>query len=172
MGLNYGELLTRQQHIKNKEGQDGTEEVQKQHHDTYEYLFNHYPDPVYIGDNEGNIISMNNAALNRFGYKPRNIKDKRFILKQYLNRTLEYFNEALRGEVQTYNSKKFHKNGSLIETNVTLFPITNESKVEEIVAIVKDITKLKQPDHTINKWKKILTMFKNSLILEFGIMTL
>lgn len=121
---------------------------------TADILFNTYPDPIIIFNNEGRIISMNHAITDLVGKIPDNIRQ---FLKQVkppknIQQSLECFQKALQGQKQIFNSVFIKKDGHIMEVNVALIPIPSpQESVEGVLGIVRDITELRKKSETLSK---------------------
>jgi len=149
----FGKLLTQQQSM-NDDQQTPQSDGLNRH--TIEKLFDHYPDPVFILDQEGNIVSKNRAVSVHFEQDCKNIKDAGFILKENKHRALEHFNEVLRGKIQCYRSMTQDKNVQVDETMILLFPLFSEAKVEGVVSIIRYHSAAEQHDAACDHFAKNL----------------
>ncbi|MFI8688079.1 EAL domain-containing protein [Rossellomorea sp. NPDC077527] len=119
----------------------------------YELLFDHYPDPVYILDLEGQMLASNKAIKSFFDQKVKNIQHfiSECVPQPYIPDTLEHFSMAVKGEYQQYRCAHIRRNGKLIETNVHFQPLFNRNKVFAIVLLIRDISEWEAQKSILSK---------------------
>ena len=119
------------------------------HTDVYKHLHS-----VIKLDINGNPFFYNQAFTIQYGYDERDFK-KPFLevfIKDNLFKPKQYFEKAILGKKQTFNTIGICKNGKTIHVNVTLIPIKRKDNMD-IYAIVKNIEKT-------NKTEKELLLLK------------
>jgi PAS domain S-box-containing protein len=93
----------------------------------YKSLFENSKDAVYSFDLQGNILSCNAVFEETFGYSKEELLNSGFhhlIEPGSLQKTQAYFMETIRTlSSQNYETTCIHRNGEIIELNVTKLPI-------------------------------------------------
>ncbi len=113
----------------------------------YESLFELSNDSVFTLDSGGNLINMNPATENLLGYSLRELQEISaldLIEKGNREMTAEWFEKALQGELQNFDTVLHHKNGAKVYLNLTLLPITIENQLRRIYVVGKDISEQKK----------------------------
>jgi diguanylate cyclase (GGDEF)-like protein/PAS domain S-box-containing protein len=105
------------------------------------YLYN--PDAVYSFDLNGKFLDCNPALEQLFGYSAQELVEGSFIPlvhQDHLEKTCHHFQLASEGKPQNYNVVGIHKQGHLIDLNITNIPITVDGQIVGVYGIAKDIT--------------------------------
>ncbi|MEM1269462.1 MAG: PAS domain S-box protein, partial [Bacteroidota bacterium] len=93
---------------------------------------------------EGRITYWNAGAERLFGYSSEEAIGKLpidFIPDELIETATEHGMRAVSGESVTYDTYRYHRNGTRFEARVSLFPIFDDSgNVRDVAAIVSDIT--------------------------------
>lgn len=105
---------------------------------------------------EGKIISYNPVFKKQFGINELDLKNTFFelILKDTSLEIRRYFQNALLGKIQRFNTLGYPKEGEPKDINVTLIPIENRVK-RELYVIIRDNTDLQKKDKEINQLNKL-----------------
>src|SRR6476469_8609096 len=107
----------------------------------------HHPNSVIKLDNNGNLVSFNEAFSKQYGYKEQDFKEP-FLDVFIKNETFEknqFFEKALLGKTQRFNALGLRKDGDSVDINVTLIPIKDKtSKI--IYVIIKNITEFQEQE--------------------------
>jgi diguanylate cyclase (GGDEF)-like protein/PAS domain S-box-containing protein len=109
----------------------------------YRSLFQYHPDAIFKIDKCGNFIAANPASEKLSGLRIIDMVGKSFIPLIHnddVEKTLHYFQEALKGVSQSYSIRIVHKDGHPITVNITNVPMFTDGKVIGIYGIAKDIT--------------------------------
>ncbi|MDG0811459.1 PAS domain S-box protein [Cohnella rhizosphaerae] len=120
----------------------------------YKSLFDYNPSGVYSFDLEGNFTSLNAGLEKLLGYTREELMPGSFVHLVYppdLPRTQANFNRAAQGEPHNYEAVVIHKNGSLLDLNVTNVPIFVDERVVGVFGIAYDITERKRHLEQIQK---------------------
>ncbi|RLQ90622.1 MASE4 domain-containing protein [Falsibacillus albus] len=128
-------------------------------HQRYQSLFMHNSDPVYSVDKNRLLKSVNNAAIKLLGYEEDELVHQNaglFVAPGHKEESLINFQKAMTGKPQNYDSILLHKNGSLIDVNITTIPIIIEGEVTGTFGIVKDITLNKKSEQKLKEANSIL----------------
>ncbi|WP_099353323.1 EAL domain-containing protein [Fredinandcohnia onubensis] len=132
-------------------------------HDTYllKELIDNHPHAVLAFDVNVNLLHYNPSVLKIFGYNEKELPSK---LKQYLHENDKYkrnkfYQRALQGKVQNYQTAVTHANGEIIYIDVNLIPIKNSDGDTTIIyAVAKDITTYVQHEKELVKIKGSLEL--------------
>lgn len=127
---------------------DVTEEVMaqsrlKESEERYNSLFFENPDAIFSFDMEGKFTNVNPGALALSGYTFDELMEMSFapmIVPEHLDKALNYFSEALKGNTNCYEVDLYGKDKRLIQLEVTNFPMTQQGKITGAYGIAKDIT--------------------------------
>jgi two-component system, sporulation sensor kinase E len=109
----------------------------------YKSLFQYHPDAVYSFDLEGRFISLNRGLSQLTGLSPEELLNHHFIglvAERDREKTLANFQSAVNGEPQNYELEICHKEGHIVQTNVTNIPIIVDDQVIGVYGIAKDIS--------------------------------
>jgi PAS domain S-box-containing protein len=106
-------------------------------------LFNDYPDGVATVDLDGNFLSVNRVlceiaestkeSLLQMSFVP-------FVLPENLPLVLQFFQKAIRGEIQNFEVTIVTAKGNHRTINITNLPIIDNKEVIGIYLIAKDVT--------------------------------
>jgi two-component system, sporulation sensor kinase E len=110
-------------------------------------IFERSPDLVCALDNKGRFHSANHATLLLWGYSEEELRNQSFktlIIAEDEKRFSEAFEQVLLGNAKEFNVHVRHKEGRLLELQVTLTPICFRNRLIYIYAIIKDLTELKK----------------------------
>lgn len=99
------------------------------------------PDPVFIVNQKGEVISVNKRFTELFGFTTAEIrqyfKDKEFFRIKEKNKP--YFQKALQGMTVTYETVFVHKKGWYIPAKLTLIPEKRDDQVIYILGHCSDL---------------------------------
>lgn len=113
----------------------------------YDFLFACDADAIYVMDLDGYMISLNPACERIFGYSRDELAKMTYmklLTLEHLERALSFFYKALEGKLQNFDCQIFHKNGELVEINVTNYPIVLKDEIVGVYGVAKDITEIKR----------------------------
>ncbi|MBS4179162.1 EAL domain-containing protein [Lederbergia citrea] len=120
-------------------------------------LINDHLNSVIKLDIEGNLISYNKAFINQFGFMEQDFK-KPFLttfFDNYSNDQKRFFDIALLGNMQTFNTVGLHRDGKPININVKFIPVKTKESTD-VYVILKNIADLKEQERE-------LLLFKDNL---------
>ncbi len=132
-----------------KETSDALEESEE----SYRKLFNYINDAVYILDEQGTFLDVNNGAVKMYGYSRDEIvgRTPEFLSAPDLNDltgTLELIEKAFRGEVQVFEWWGRRKNGEIFPKEISQTAGTYFGK-KVVIATGRDITARKRQEDAI-----------------------
>ena len=114
---------------------------------SYKTLFDCNPDAIFAIDLSGYFVFLNPACEQITGYSKTEISKKKFInliTLEDVSKVTSYYYQALEGSFQNYDCKINHKNGQIIDLNVTNLPIAVNEEIVGVYGVAKDITDIKQ----------------------------
>lgn len=103
-------------------------------------------------DANGKILSYNQAFANQYRYDEQDSKKSFFDLffKYQSSEMIGYFEDALLGKAQKWNTLGVANDGKSVEVMITLLP---NRKKKDIFVILKDITEFKSQQQELNHYK-------------------
>lgn len=113
----------------------------------YQSLFEHSQEAVFTFDTTGNVINLNPAVEKIVGYSSEALQEMalvHLIPKEYQGLAIDYFEKALKGEPQNFETVVFHQNGRKIYLNLTFLPIIMDNQISGIYMLGKDISEQKR----------------------------
>ena len=126
--------------------------------------FNDYPDAVFSLDLKGNFLSTNKALLNltectreellKLSFVP-------FIANEDFEKVFSYFQKAIQGKIQNFETKAISAKGTPYILNITNLPIVVNQEIIGVHVIAKDITAQRKTEKQLNEYHR-----KTSNILE------
>ncbi len=114
-----------------------------------EVLFDSIGDPVIVTDKNGNIIKINQAAIDLWGYSENELRKKDYlsVIRAYDMQGNHLDAQArpimrvlIEGEVIIDRLQYSKKNGTLFPALVTASPVLLSNKLVGTIAVVRDIT--------------------------------
>lgn len=118
-----------------------------QRNEQLQSFFNHTTDAINITDTNGNILYINKAFENMFGWKRDEILGKPLpIIPEHLNEDEKQNRQALlTGKpISNWQAQFIRKDGFYIDVNVTVSPLINQDGViEGFAGVTRDESKLK-----------------------------
>ncbi|MHC0038886.1 EAL domain-containing protein [Pseudoneobacillus sp. C159] len=106
-------------------------------------VVHNYLKPVIILDVNGNIISINPAFTQQFGYTLRDVEMKKqffkFFIKDNLEEAKEYFKMAKTGKIQSFQTTGVSNNSKTYDILVTFILETNENNIYVIIRNITDL---------------------------------
>ncbi|WP_180968110.1 sensor domain-containing protein [Cytobacillus massiliigabonensis] len=120
----------------------------------YKSLFENNLDTVVLLDLEGYILSINDMGVRTFGYKKEEILQQiaiNVVSPEYIETAAHVFEQVLLGESKRIQLQAIHKEGHLVDLDLTVMPISVKSEVEGVFCIAKDVTEQKKHMKTIEE---------------------
>jgi diguanylate cyclase (GGDEF)-like protein/PAS domain S-box-containing protein len=119
----------------------------------YRSLFDNNPDAVYSLDLQGNFLSCNSALEDLLGYLREellNVTFEHLVEPRSLQKTQDFFVETITTLMpQNYDTIGVHKNGEIVELNITNIPIIINKELVGIYGIAKNITEKKAMERSL-----------------------
>ncbi|SOC38537.1 EAL domain-containing protein [Ureibacillus acetophenoni] len=111
-------------------------------------------------DINGKIISYNQAFMKQFGYDKQDFIESFFdvFIKYNSLDIVQYFEKALLGNAQKFNTIGVTKDGKNVEINITMVPIKNKA-VKEVFVIIDDTTKFQNQKKELDQFKIMQNAF-------------
>ncbi|MBA2871010.1 diguanylate cyclase (GGDEF)-like protein/PAS domain S-box-containing protein [Anoxybacillus calidus] len=109
----------------------------------YQSLFEHNQDAVFSLELDGSVSSVNQAAINISGYSREELLTMNFqplVIPEDLDKSLELFKKAAKGDSQHYDIRIRAKNNDLLYLTVTSVPIVVNNQITGVFNIAKNIT--------------------------------
>ncbi|MCM3788713.1 PAS domain S-box protein [Domibacillus indicus] len=146
--------------------QKRTERELEENKQRYQSLFYCNPDLVYSMDVNGALLNTNLSFHRVLGYTPEQVKGmswEKFIKERSFNETEKYFERALQGTPQSYETVGIHQNGQEVMAHVTNMPIMVDGQIVGVYGIVKDITEQKKAQQEILSLKQQMELVLDSI---------
>ena len=119
----------------------------------YKSLFENNTDAVFSFDLQGNFLTCNAALEETFGYSKEELLKGNFedlVEPRSLQKTKDFFMATITNLLpQNYDTIGIHKNGEIIEFNITNIPIIVNKKLVGVYGIAKDITEKKAMERSL-----------------------
>jgi len=135
--------------------------------ESFEDLFDSISDGILIQDEQGKIMEVNRGTERIFGYEEKEFLGKQpdmltapgKVDKKMLSK---YFNKALSGESQTFESWGVRENGEVFPKEVVLNPGKYFGE-DVVIAIVRDITERFEAEEQLRKSEELFRqLFQNA----------
>lgn len=130
-------------------------------YEVYKSLFENNFVACYALDTKGNIMLMNDAALEVTGYtreEGMQISIPTLVQEDCLEYVLSNFESTLLGNRVNFNASIKHKSGAQVELNITAIPIILENRVIGVMGMAKDITEADMLELVVNGQNKVLEL--------------
>ncbi|WP_245797978.1 ATP-binding protein [Domibacillus mangrovi] len=116
----------------------------------YRSLFENHPDTIVLFDLKGESLQVNRAKTNRtYEWEERTLAQ---LNKSY---PTHYFEKALQGEPQSFETTIEVEDYSLIDYMVTFVPVMADEKVMGVFGIYEEITERKKTEELVRKSEKL-----------------
>ncbi|MGF2617919.1 EAL domain-containing protein [Rossellomorea vietnamensis] len=110
--------------------------------DSFRFIFEHSPDIIIRFDIEGKVVDFNRATTSTSGYGAPEIDQHvtDFSPDHEKNEIWNYFKAAAKGKIQYYFTHAYHKNGTLMNLEITYIPIKQAKKITGVFALIREIS--------------------------------
>jgi diguanylate cyclase (GGDEF)-like protein/PAS domain S-box-containing protein len=132
----------------------------------YRELFENNLDSAFLLDTEGRFVEVNRMGSIITGYANEELIGKSFmpnIPNEELPKVLKWFETVLRGEPIRFETKWIHKQGHVVDINVTAMPVFQNEKLTGVFSFTRDITEQKRYQQEMKDlaYKDSLTKLSN-----------
>ncbi len=136
------------------------EESLRESEKSYRGLFNSVTDALYIQDQEGYFLDVNDGAVSMYGYPKEEFlgKTPEFLGapgKNDIDAVAKAVQNAFAGNVQQFEFLGIRSNGKTFPKEVRLFPTTYFGK-QAIIALARDITERKKAEQELRSTQAFL----------------
>ncbi len=114
-------------------------------------LFEHHPDAVFAFDPTGRVILANDGCARLSGYSLEEIlaESRAYAPPEEFERGMAFFQAALRGAPQEFESIVLRKDGERLEVWTTQIPIVVDGQVVGVFGIARDITERRKTNEAL-----------------------
>jgi PAS domain S-box-containing protein len=123
--------------------QESTERALAESNERYRSLFAYSPHAAFSLDLEGTFTDANEVAQRLSGYcldELRTMTFTRVICEEHVPLTVTAFEQALRREPQQLEANMHHRDGHVIELNLTAVPVVVHDQVVGVHGVAEDVT--------------------------------
>lgn len=132
-----------------------SESLIKRNMKLFKKLFEHTPAGIVLLDDNEEVIDLNEAFTEIFGYSYEELEGNKlenFIVPEDLEaKALEFTQRTFRGEPINKETIRTHKDGSKIPVVIHTVPIKIENKIEVIFSIYVDLTKVRKTEKELRE---------------------
>ncbi|MFZ3589636.1 ATP-binding protein [Bacillus sp. DJP31] len=124
----------------------------------YQSLFNHNPDAVFEINMDGKFVSINPQGEKILGHEQNEIIGKSFVLYiigEEFERTVGYFQKAISGESQKFETTVTTSEGNHILLRCTTFPKYINGDMVGVFGIARDITQIRKSEEMLDQTEKM-----------------
>ena len=141
------------------------EEALQASEERYRNLFENATDGIFTMDLKTRFTSGNKRAEVMCGYNKEELIGQYatvILPEEEIPRIADVFKRVLKGEINTYETNIFTKNGDLIPVEVTSSPIEVDGKIVGAMGMARDITERKRWEEMLQRSeKKYRTIIEN-----------
>lgn len=155
---------------RNIDRRKNAEEKLKESEESFRGLFNTIKDAIFILNLNGEIIEINNGAVNLFGHKKADFLGNHFdfIDADTANNSLRFsmsFSKTVLGEKQEFEHKCLHRNGTCIPSLISLYPGSYMGE-DVVICSIHDISEIKRSKEQLETDRNLLQTIINSAPFE------
>ncbi|WP_187444964.1 EAL domain-containing protein [Rossellomorea vietnamensis] len=108
----------------------------------FKLLFEHSPDIILHFDYNGNLLNINKATTCITGH---HLPDQPPSLTDYTpdglkDQVRRHFQSALNGNIENFSSQAYHKDGYLLDIDITYIPIKENTETAGVYAIIHEVS--------------------------------
>jgi PAS domain S-box-containing protein len=143
-------------------------DIYQEYSNHIEEIFKNTQDYIYLHDEKGNIINVNDVILRNFGYSKEEflrMKVTDFLVEEGISNDISEINETTRTGIdnkpKTYKGIK--KNGDFVYLEATTIPLKRNGEIYANLSIGNDVTVYKKVEQSlVLSEKKYRHLFKQS----------
>lgn len=124
------------------------------------------PDPIFLLGEKGEVLDVNLAATDLFGYSASEwaaINFQDIVAPKNVKAVVELYANTLNGEYCSYNVSAYDREGKLLHLYVKNLPLCEMGqKPQKIMVVVKDVTQLVETKDELQKTAEKLMFFYES----------
>lgn len=138
----------------------------KESESRYKSLFEFNPLGIHALGLDGAYLSANSSFEQILGYSEKELVQGKFhalVAPHDLEYTVERFEQAKQGRPQSYEIQTIHKDGHIVDVDVTNVPIYVEDDLVGVYAIVQDVTEQNEQINQIYKLSNQQELILNSV---------
>jgi diguanylate cyclase (GGDEF)-like protein/PAS domain S-box-containing protein len=131
-------------------------------------LYQLNPDTVYILDEQGYFIDINDSGCDLLGWSRSELSRMHFsrvIISEKLVETSQYFDRILSGESMSFDTSILSRSGIQHELQITLTPTLVSGKITGVIGIAKDITERLQTEKQLRLFKRAVDASSNGVVI-------
>ncbi|WP_423802253.1 PAS domain S-box protein [Neobacillus sp. SAB-20_R2A] len=120
----------------------------------YEMLFERSQNALLLLDTAGNIVRVNPTFEMLCGYTAKEVitmKLQTFFPLDSLDNVFHHFHKTSLGQLENFDCQLNNKSGAIHDVNITNIPISVDNQIVGVIAVLKDITLLKQKKTEVRK---------------------
>ncbi|WP_187442691.1 EAL domain-containing protein [Rossellomorea vietnamensis] len=108
----------------------------------FKLLFEHSPDIILHFDCNGNLLNINKATtcLTGHHFPDQNPSLTDFTPDELKGRVRSHFQAALNGNIENFSSQAYHKDGHLLNLDITYIPIKENTETAGVYAIIHEVS--------------------------------
>ncbi|MCL7746722.1 EAL and GGDEF domain-containing protein [Halalkalibacter alkaliphilus] len=122
--------------------------------ETYKTILTHSTDLTFILDHNGTILSTNSRMEKTIGYKENELQNQSFFTFLPNYEPVKLFtalSTVRKGNPITITFSLQHRDGHLVDIDITAIPIKHDNKITGVIGIGKNISKEKQQERELVK---------------------
>ncbi|BCB03864.1 PAS domain S-box protein [Bacillus sp. KH172YL63] len=115
-------------------------------------------DGLFVLDLEGRFIYANKPCELITGYSPNQLTEKNFIEiipPTEKGSSFIHFPSVKNGSIQNFDFTVMHAQGTLVEVNITMFPVETSNEIIGVYGIAKNITSLKRNEEELKRREEL-----------------